>query len=536
MIQHDPRAGLQKLLSTQRRELASKSPRDFARVYLGHHFKLPTSRLHEMLFDMLEQATETRAARIAIAAPRGHAKTTVTGLCYSLWSILYDREPFILIVSATKELASTILRSIKDEIQSNPLLLEDFPDRCRPPGTRGGPKPWRDNQITLPGGGTILAAGAGQSIRGLKRRDARPTLIIVDDLEEQEQTLSADQREKLRAWFTRTLLPAGEPRTNIIVVGTILHYDSLLANLTSKQPGNHLAASWDSVVFQAVEAFSEKLDIWDRWERIYLRDEIFDKRTGPQAAQDFLDEYEGSHLEGTRVLWPERESYTDLMIQRLTLGRASFQAEKQNEPLDPETCVFREDSFRYWDAADDPEFRDVDELIAGLGYHLRIYGACDPSLGRSGSTGDFTAIVTVAKHRETGVLYVIDADITRRQPDATLNHIAALSKLYDYDEFRVESDQFQSVLADQLEDRIRTRGRYMRIDRLTNTGNKRARIEGLEALVASGRLRFSRRHTMLLDQLRTFPLGAHDAGPDALEMAVSLALDPGGEWEVIQMP
>ena len=29
---------------------------------------------------------------------------------------------------------------------------------------------------------------------------------------------------------------------------------------------------------------------------------------------------------------------------------------------------------------------------------------------------------------------------------------------------------------------------------------------------------------MLLDQLRQFPLGAHDDGPDALEMAVTLAI------------
>ncbi|MCA9566005.1 MAG: hypothetical protein KC561_21055, partial [Myxococcales bacterium] len=66
-------------------------------------------------------------------------------------------------------------------------------------------------------------------------------------------------------------------------------------------------------------------------------------------------------------------------------------------------------------------------------------------------------------------------------------------------------------------------------------GNKKARIQSLEPWVASGRLRFSRRHAVLLEQLRQFPLGAHDDGPDALEMAVSMAIDSGPRLEVLQM-
>ena len=48
---------------------------------------------------------------------------------------------------------------------------------------------------------------------------------------------------------------------------------------------------------------------------------------------------------------------------------------------------------------------------------------------------------------------------------------------------------------------------------------------GLEPLIASGQLLFSRKHTTLLEQLRQFPLGAHDDGPDALEMAVTEAVE-----------
>ena len=54
-------------------------------------------------------------------------------------------------------------------------------------------------------------------------------------------------------------------------------------------------------------------------------------------------------LEGTRVLWPELEDYHALMVMREREGKASFQSEKQNEPIDPEQCVFDENTFHYWD-------------------------------------------------------------------------------------------------------------------------------------------------------------------------------------------
>lgn len=68
----------------------------------------------------------------------------------------------------------------------------------------------------------------------------------------------------------------------------------------------------------------------------------------------------------------------------------------------------------------------------------------------------------------------------------------------------------------------------LNLRKVQNTTNKRSRITALQPLVAQGMIRFSRRHTLLLEQLRQFPLGAHDDGPDALEMAVSAALRARG--------
>jgi len=399
--------------------------------------------------------------------------------------------------------------------------LTDFPQVCYQPGTKTPPKPWRDNSIALNNGVMIRVLGAGQGLRGMKHRQHRPSLIIVDDLENQEHCESADQRHKLRDWFDKTLLKSGDERTNVIVVGTILHYDSLLANLTHPKPGPGQGVGWDRRVYQAVELFSEHPQLWEMWESIRFGDEELNGEMGPDAAAAFYQANRDKMLDGTRVLWPQREDYEDLMILRADEGRLSFQSEKQNEPLDPEMCLFSEDSFRFWD----DEFDDSSEMIRAFGKKARIIGACDPSMGKRGNRGDYTAIVTVVQNTETKQMYVVDADIARRKPDETIQRIVALANTYSYRRFLFEANQFQEVMANRLKHKAQIACVSLNVKKVTNTTNKKARIESLESLVSSGKLRFSRRHKLLLEQLRQFPLGAHDDGPDALEMAVTDAVE-----------
>jgi hypothetical protein len=66
------------------------------------------------------------------------------------------------------------------------------------------------------------------------------------------------------------------------------------------------------------------------------------------------------------------------------------------------------------------------------------------------------------------------------------------------------------------------------VKEINHSSDKLGRIQSLEPLISTGTLRFSRKHRILLDQLRQFPKAAHDDGPDALEMAVSLVKSPKG--------
>jgi predicted phage terminase large subunit-like protein len=207
------------------------------------------------------------------------------------------------------------------------------------------------------------------------------------------------------------------------------------------------------------------------------------------------------------------------MVTRLTEGRVSFDSEKQNEPLNPEDCLFQENEFQFWD----DQCGSVEELIASMQGHCLVYGACDPSLGKLGKDSDDSAIVTILMDTNTNVRYVIDADIRRRKPDEIIDAIIEYQRLRRFHFFGMETNQFQQFLSDELKRRANLAGEYLSVQDITHVSDKRGRVQKLQPFVSSGMLRLCRRHVTLLEQLRQFPMGAHDDGPDALEMAVSVS-------------
>lgn len=521
---------LKLVIRSVRRKTASKSFQFFALTYLAAHFKQAPSSMHLELFEMLQNAVLARGGRMAIAAPRGHAKTTLVSQAFVLWCICFHKEPFILLISNTIDQASDCLSMIKHELQTNPLLLEDFPEVCESPESTPTAPRWRKEEVITRNGVKVTALGAEKKIRGRKHHQHRPTLIILDDVENETEVRSPDQRLNKLEWFHKAVLKAGSSLTNIVVVGTILHYDSLLATLLDEKrsPG------WTSRKYQAIVNWSQRQDLWERWQRFFGHQEqtteghdIDGERSGPKAAKAFFEVYEKDMLAGTQVLWPEREDYYDLMVQRLVEGRASFDSEKQNEPVNPDDCYFQDKDLVYWD----DQYPTAEALIDALQRanpksRVYLYGACDPSLGRNAGpgsrAGDYSAIVTIARDGATGILYVLDADISRRKPDKLIEDIFEFHRLRRYTNFGIESNQFQQLLCDTIRQRARERRLVIPIRDIKNSTDKEGRIQRLQALIATGHLRFSRRHSMLLEQLRQFPMGAHDDGPDALEMAVRL--------------
>jgi len=497
------------------RARASASLRAFGQLYLPHYLQRPDSLMHTELYQLFEGFPARPGARVAVAAPRGHAKSTLVSLVYVLWSICHRHHQFIVLISDTADKAADFLDHVKHELVNNERLAEDYPEVCEP--SRRSPRPprWRHHEIITHNQVKVLSLGYGQNIRGRRHLESRPDLMILDDVESRDNTATAEARAKVNQWFHRSILKAGMPQTQVVVTGTIQHYDSLLARLTdpAKSP------TWEGRIYRAVMQWSSRPELWERWSAILHGRSDEQEEGGQEAARTFFEAHREAMLAGTRVLWPEIEDYYTLMLMRETEGPASFDSEKQNEPVNPNDCIFLEEDFRYWE----DRWSDEQELIAAMQGHAKFIGACDPSLGRQGRHADDSAIITLLRDDRDGTLYVLDADVGRRRPDRIIDDVLAYARHRKYRRFGFETNQFQSFLADELKRRSNKAGVYLSVEDINNTTDKMGRIQRLQPLIRSGALQFSRRHRTLLKQLRLFPKAAHDDGPDALEMAVTTA-------------
>ncbi len=454
--------------------------------------------MHEALYTTYQQiilkAVQTgRGQKQAEAAPRGHAKSTLTSLILPLWCIVGRYRRFIGIISDTGPQAQEFLEFIKAELEVNERLQTDFPEAC------GRSRPWRIGQIVTKNGVGLKCWGKRKALRGARHGNRRPDLVICDDLESDGRIDSPTQREKDRTWFFKALLKAGGVYTVYLVVGTVLHYDSLLSCLL-KRPG------WNGRIWRAISKFSTS-PLWETWEALYINQ-------GEQTADEFFESHRKAMLTGTEVLWPQVEDYPYLMKMRVSDGPAFFDSEKQNEPLHPDDALFRNDWFVF------AEEEDIEIRLAAEAYQ-GIFCAVDPSMGKTSRQSDPSALL-IGGLLKDGTVDILEADINKRHPDKLMLDLFAWHKKYGFTLVGIEEIQFQELFKDHVEKESRRQKLFMAVEGLRPKTDKRLRIARLQPHIKNGVFRFRRGQALLLDQLRYYPRADHDDGPDALEMLLTL--------------
>lgn len=504
---------LNKDISSIRRE-ASKDFLKFRQYYFSHYHKFPDAKFHGEVCQLLKEMTYQRGMKIALAAPRESAKSTIVTTEYCLYCICHKIEPFILVMSSTAEQVEHFLCDIKRELETNPPLIQDFPDVCEI-GIKPGPPRWTKNQIITRNGVNVLVLSVNQQVRGLRHGEFRPSLIVLDDIEAEQSAYNPDNFYKLQDTITKSVIRAGTNRTNVVYIGTIHHYNSLLAQFTSQTefPG------WIKRIYRSVISWSEHPELWEQWVKIYHCQEEYKGKGGPEAAHEFFKDNSSVMLQGTQVLWLESRSYYNLMVEREQLGYISFDSEMQNEPVNPRDCHFNLDEVHYCEE----EYKTEEELFNARGDKLLIIGSCDPSMGKQNRNADFSAILTGAFDTETGIIYLLDADIARRKPDKIIDDIIAYHTRRKYDKFAFETNQFQEYMAEVLNKKANGR---LNIEQINHSTNKFARIESLQPLIKNGTIRISKKQGMILEQMKFFPKWKFDDGLDALEMLVAIAQKP----------
>lgn len=474
----------------------------FTKTYFPHYIRSPhRSKLHDYLFERLPAIVASpKGETDAIAAPRGEAKSTLVSQLFVLWCLVTGRKRYPVIVMDSIDQAYPMLEAIKAELEFNPRLQLDFAE------VAGQGRVWQAGTIVTRNDAKVQVAGSGKKLRGLRHGPYRPDLCVLDDIENDEQVRSPEQRDKLQSWLAKTVLPLGAAgeKFDVVYIGTILHYDSVL----SRTLANPL---WTTARFKALLQWPDRTDLWDQWEAL-LRNE------GKAPAQAFYEDNEVAMLAGARVSWAARSLLT-LMTIRAKDGHATFDSEYQNDPVAGDNSPFAgEGVIKYWTQA--PE----------LASDWVTFGAVDPSLGKAGASRDPSALLVGRLNRRTGVLEVVVADIKKRLPDRIIEDVIALHKQWRCVLWVVETVQFQEFLKTELVKRSAAQGAPVPARGVQPIADKLLRIESLQPHMANGLIRLHASQNTLIEQLRHFPKADHDDGPDALHMLWMAATSGAGVY------
>jgi len=467
----------------RRLKRAAADPLYFCRTYLPHYFSHVPAPFHYELVKLLEtrplsegtgetpklpkansgatrRAAPTVVVPAVVAAPREFAKTTVCTFGYVLHQICFKQRHFIIIASDTEDLASDLTGYLYLELLYNERLQQDFGELVK--SNRAVDDFVTANDIR------VKSRGRGQRLRGLKHKQWRPDLVILDDLENDINVRNPEIVQQILDWVKSAVYPALDATGSLLIIGTILR--------------------WKSALHLMLTSGDEPYCHFQR--RIY------------RAVQE-----DGSSL------WEARHSTDRLTLQKRFMGTVAFNREKMNEPT-PEGGFFQEEWIHYYH----PDILKDRSLI--------VVGFFDPSL-ETGAGADYKAVVTVGWDQQEMVFYVMDAFIQKITLEQTLRGIFNRHQMYCYRLLGVEDNLFQRLLLKEFDRLGQERGLLLPLKGVTHRVAKETRVASLSPLLERGKIRFIRGHSdqeLLVEQMLYFPSRTmHDDGPDALEGAICLA-------------
>lgn len=425
---------------------------------------------------------------VAIAAPRGHAKSTAISHTFVLANVCFRLKRHVLIVSDTEGQAVQFLGNIKRELRENDKLREAFGiKRFSKESETELVVEWEHGSATR-----VIARGAGQKIRGTNWLGIRPDLVVGDDLENDEAVLNDDRREKFRDWFYDTLVPLGSITCVYRVVGTILHEDSLLASFMP-----------DTV--EDSNCVIEPLRIYSTTPRAWLG-------VLYRAHPDF-DDY-------TSLLWPEQWTEDRLRLRRqayIDQGYPEGYAQEYlNNPIAASAAYFREEDLMRLD----PE----EEMGLVTKQPEHYYIGVDLAISEKARRA-YTAMV-IGGLADDGVLRIREVIRTRIDSLEISETLFALHEKYQKLSsqgtepiFLIESENIQKSIGPFLDREMRERGVYLAYELMPPIHDKELRARTIQARIRTGMVEFDQESDWwpaLKHEMLTFPRGTYSDQVDAL--------------------
>lgn len=417
---------------------------------------------------------------VAIAAPRGHAKSTAVTLGYGLATLLFRQRKFMLLVSDTESQASLFLGTFKQELQDNNELIDLFGIKRNEAGLVKFIKDSETDIIVECEDGhrfRIIAKGAEQKLRGLIWNGSRPDIIMCDDMENDELVMNKERRDKMRRWFKGALLPCRSDNGVVRIVGTILHMDSLLERLMPND-------SDKLTVRDGLKTYSTRKGMW-KAVKYRAHNEDFSKLLWPskKSAHEFQMLFEEAVKDGT----------TDIYSQ-----------EYLNYPIDESVSFFKKADFLKISEED----RDK---------KLNYYITADLAISES-EKADYSVFI-VAGVDENKVIHIKDVIRERIDGRDIVETLLALERVYEPEAIGIEEMQVSKAIGPFLREEMIRSNTYPTLVPLKPGGkDKVTRGRSIQARMRAHGVKFDKDaewYGTFENECLTFPRGKHDDQVDA---------------------
>ena len=385
--------------------------------------------------------------QVAIAAPRGHAKSTAITFAYALALLLFRESRHLLILSSNESIAGDFLNDLRIELQENEALAAMF-------GHFDLIKATETELICRMANGDkfrVIAKGANQRLRGMKWERKRPDHVIGDDLEDDEIVLNAERREKFRRWFYGAVRPIVRSGGKLRLVGTIIHLDSLLERTmpVTSHPDTRQTAleirsltpqrGWTSVKFRAHD-------------------------------EDF------SH-----ILWPEQFPPAKLKVLRSEYAEMGlldvYGQEYLNDPIDESTAFFRRSDLL--PMTDGDRERRKEYYVGG-----------DFAISEK-KRAAHTALVVGGVDWEKQ-LHIVDVRRERWDTYGIIEELFSINRRWKPVLMRFESENIEKTLRPVLESEMKRRQEWFAFDCKTPTKDKVQRARQFQFRTRAGNVKFDK--------------------------------------------
>ena len=416
---------------------------------------------------------------VAIAAPRGHAKSTAITHSYLLACLLFRERSFALLISGTESQAILFLNDIKNELKDNDVVHQLF----------GVPRFLKDAEtdiiVELPDGHRfrLMAKGSEQSLRGAKWAGKRPDLIVCDDIEEDEQVLNKDRRDKFRRWFMGALLPLRSDNGIVRIVGTILHMDSLLENL---MPENQLRTKKKNQ-FLIIDDLKTYTNFHLPWKSV---------------------KYRAHNDDFSKILWPQKRTKEWLIAEREkyeSMGLPEiYSQEFLNVPIDESHSYFKKSDLQ-------------DRLETDKTKLLRYYIAGDLAISLA-TRADYSVFL-VGGMDDTGILHIVDVIRDRMDGQELINTIFALEYRYHPEVFAIEDTMITKSIGPFFYEECRKRNVFPNLYGIKPLTDKLSRARSIQGRMRAKAVRFDKDadwYATFESEVLRFPRDKHDDQVDAL--------------------